>query len=269
MVKFEISITRRHLYVLAALVAAVALIVPTAGWAADKFKDVPDSNIFHDDIGWLADNGITLGCNPPANDEFCPGENVRRETMAAFMRRLAKNKVVDAKTAVTAQDADKLDGKDATDFLAANEAPVLTGDTMTVSSRVVNATETIEEVSVTTSSDGYLLITANSAWTGTLLGVILWLQLDNTTCDTANAGGIAFGYAQNSTGNLAASSSLAGTIAVSAGTHTITSCAALFNPGTHSLVGANVQALFIADGSVTTNLASTGDAGELFEGLSG
>ena len=98
MVRIELSITRRHVYTLLALLAGFALVVPTAGWAADKFKDVPDSDIFHDDIAWMADAGVTKGCNPPANDEFCPGDNVRRETMAAFMRRLAENRVVDAAT---------------------------------------------------------------------------------------------------------------------------------------------------------------------------
>jgi len=63
------------------------LIVPTAGWAADRFKDVPDSNVFHDDISWLAATGVTKGCNPPENDQFCPTQNVTRGQMAAFPRR--------------------------------------------------------------------------------------------------------------------------------------------------------------------------------------
>ena len=81
---------------------ACLLIVPIAAFASDRFTDVPNSNIFHGDISWLADAGVTLGCNPPANDAFCPGNNVTREQMAAFMRRLAENQVVDAATAVTA-----------------------------------------------------------------------------------------------------------------------------------------------------------------------
>jgi hypothetical protein len=126
MVKFEISITKRHLYALVGLVTALLLILPTASWASHTFTDVPDSNVFHDDISWLADAGVTLGCNPPANDQYCPGDTVRRDTMAAFMRRLAENKVVDAATAVQAQnadtatmadDSDLLDGKDSAEFL--------------------------------------------------------------------------------------------------------------------------------------------------------
>jgi len=63
------------------------LIVPTAGWAANRFKDVPDSNVFHDDISWLAATDVTKGCNPPENDQFCPTQNVTRGQMAAFLRR--------------------------------------------------------------------------------------------------------------------------------------------------------------------------------------
>jgi hypothetical protein len=107
MLHLEINVKRRHVYTLVAAFAVIMTIVPLASYAADKFNDVPDSNIFHNDIAWLADAGVTKGCNPPANDEFCPGSNVSREQMAAFMRRLAENKVVDA---------GKLDGLDSTDF---------------------------------------------------------------------------------------------------------------------------------------------------------
>lgn len=86
--------SRTSKLIIGALVVAVLL--PSAALASHQFTDVPDSNIFHDDIGWLSDSGVTLGCNPPANDEFCPKGNVTREQMAAFMRRLAENQVVDA-----------------------------------------------------------------------------------------------------------------------------------------------------------------------------
>jgi hypothetical protein len=122
MFKLEVSIRRRHLYALVGLVAALALIIPTATWAADKFTDVPDSNIFHDDITWLADAGVTLGCNPPTNDKFCPGSTVTREQMAAFMRRLADNQVVDAKS-VEGKAAAALESHAYETTLASNFAP--------------------------------------------------------------------------------------------------------------------------------------------------
>ncbi|NIS66336.1 MAG: hypothetical protein GTO05_14485, partial [Gemmatimonadales bacterium] len=51
----------------------VGLMVPVIAIAADRFADVPDTNVFHADIAWLADAGVTKGCNPPDNDRFCPG----------------------------------------------------------------------------------------------------------------------------------------------------------------------------------------------------
>jgi len=62
-----------------ALIAAMAALVgglvaaPIAVYASNQFNDVPDSNVFHNAIGWLADNGVTKGCNPPANDRHCLG----------------------------------------------------------------------------------------------------------------------------------------------------------------------------------------------------
>lgn len=76
---------------LAVILVTVLIAAPTAVWASHGFTDVVDNNTFHDDIDWLADNAITLGCNPPANDEFCPKDKVSREQMAAFMRRFATN----------------------------------------------------------------------------------------------------------------------------------------------------------------------------------
>jgi len=54
---------------------------------AGSFTDVPTTNVFHDDIEWLAAAGITAGCNPPANNNFCPTKAVTRGQMAAFLVR--------------------------------------------------------------------------------------------------------------------------------------------------------------------------------------
>ena len=112
---------KRTKVVLAALVA-IAAMLPIMAVAADRFTDVPDTNVFHDDIGWLADAGITLGCNPPTNDEFCPKNNVTREQMSAFMRRFAQylgaedGTVSTADSAAFADNAGMVDGKNASDF---------------------------------------------------------------------------------------------------------------------------------------------------------
>ncbi len=100
---------------LVAFVAALAVLitVPLTVVASDVFTDVPNSNVFHDDITWLANAGVTKGCNPPDNTLFCPSDNVTREQMAAFMHRLAVNQVVDAATAQEADhaaDADTVSG---------------------------------------------------------------------------------------------------------------------------------------------------------------
>lgn len=56
-----------------------------AGAVAD-FSDTVGL-VFEDDINRLAAAGITLGCNPPDNDRFCPSESVTRGQMAAFLAR--------------------------------------------------------------------------------------------------------------------------------------------------------------------------------------
>ncbi len=50
------------------------------------FRDDDDS-VFEEDIIWLSDTGITRGCNPPVNDEYCPDQPVTRGQMAAFLAR--------------------------------------------------------------------------------------------------------------------------------------------------------------------------------------
>ncbi len=52
----------------------------------DLFLD-DDGSIFEDQIDKLATAGVTRGCNPPVNDEFCPTSDVTRGQMAAFLRR--------------------------------------------------------------------------------------------------------------------------------------------------------------------------------------
>ena len=46
-----------------------------------------DGNIHEGAIEAVAAEGITRGCNPPANDLYCPGSTVSRGEMAAFLGR--------------------------------------------------------------------------------------------------------------------------------------------------------------------------------------
>lgn len=76
------------------VVTTLALVMTTglatAVVASHVFTDVPESNQFHGSITWMSENEVTRGCNPPDNDEYCPDEDVSREQMASFMRRLAQ-----------------------------------------------------------------------------------------------------------------------------------------------------------------------------------
>jgi Tol biopolymer transport system component len=46
-----------------------------------------ERSVFNADIEWMAEVGITKGCNPPLNDRFCPYSVVTRGQMAAFLAR--------------------------------------------------------------------------------------------------------------------------------------------------------------------------------------
>jgi hypothetical protein len=54
--------------------------------ATDHFVD-DNTSIFEPGINKVADARITLGCNPPANTNFCPNDNVTRGQMAGFLTR--------------------------------------------------------------------------------------------------------------------------------------------------------------------------------------
>ncbi|MPZ54461.1 MAG: hypothetical protein GEU79_17325 [Acidimicrobiia bacterium] len=52
----------------------------------DHFDD-DETSVFEDDINRLAESGITYGCNPPDNTEFCANATVLRQEMASFLVR--------------------------------------------------------------------------------------------------------------------------------------------------------------------------------------
>ena len=56
------------------------------GAGLDLFVD-DDLSVFEDDIDRIGYAGVTLGCNPPAYDRFCPTDPVRRDAMASFLAR--------------------------------------------------------------------------------------------------------------------------------------------------------------------------------------
>ena len=239
---------------IAAIVGVLALIVaPLTAVATHSFDDVSNDNTFHADIEWLKAADVTKGCNPPDNNLFCPEDNVTREQMSAFMRRLAENQVVDA---------DKVDGLDASAFLGSDVAPALTGDTIQFSGGgTVNGLTTIEEVQVSAPADGFLLVSANSVFdSATETNILVWAQIDDTTCDNSTdvVTSIGFGYALTTGTMDFTSASFDGPVAVSEGDHTLTLCANPFNGNlSPTLRGAAIQGLFTADGSITANAAGS------------
>ncbi len=66
-----------------------AFLVRALDLAAAGSYDFIDDNgsVFEGDIEKLAEAGITVGCNPPTNDRFCPDDPVTRGQMAAFLHR--------------------------------------------------------------------------------------------------------------------------------------------------------------------------------------
>ena len=52
----------------------------------DLFMD-DDGSVFENAIDRLGTAGITRGCNPPDNTNYCPGNRVTRGQMAAFLHR--------------------------------------------------------------------------------------------------------------------------------------------------------------------------------------
>ena len=60
----------------------------TQGSGDDLFVD-DDTSVHETDIDVLGTAGVTLGCNPPINDRYCPDDPVTRGEMAAFLHRAA------------------------------------------------------------------------------------------------------------------------------------------------------------------------------------
>lgn len=234
-------------YRLAALAAVVAMLaVPSAVTASHTFVDVSDSNVHHDDITWLQNAGVTRGCNPPANTEFCPDEPVLRQEMASFMRRLAEKRVVDAATV-----AGLTPGEIAHGYArkGATEAGSL------------NGVRKLEEIRITVPADGYLQLSGAASFRDDDGGsMLVWLQLDKTTCEASpeDAARIGFGYAStagNDDNSIVDTASAQGMVAVTRGTHTVTLCG--YNTqGPASVFGPNIVAVFLKNAAVSADLQS-------------
>jgi hypothetical protein len=163
------SPSRRWTRIIAVLAVLTVISVPVAVFAAGGHFTDDDDSIFESSIDWMADSGVTLGCNPPTNDRYCPDDNVTRGQMAAFMQRLAENKVVDAATAVEADDATTVGGYAPDDLIRAAGAHI----SIPLGSGVaLGATTPFGTVNITAPVDGVLLVNGslNLYCSGGLLG---------------------------------------------------------------------------------------------------
>ncbi|MDJ0954152.1 MAG: hypothetical protein QNJ81_10775 [Acidimicrobiia bacterium] len=183
-----------------------------------------DTSIFEADIEWLASAGVTLGCNPPANDNYCPNEPVTRGQMAAFMHRLAVNQVVDAWHASDADNAALFDGSPISHYNNPIYANELTGLQATP---LDSTARTWAEYTILTETGGLLInATAGVMDENSTALALFWVQIDDTTCaaTTANVEGIGNGFAAIDLPGGVQSMALTGVASVEAGTHTLTLC---------------------------------------------
>lgn len=210
---------KRHRWMIVLTIAVtVSLLVPTAVWASHQFTDVPDSNVFHNAIAWMKDKNITVGCNPPANTKYCPSDNVTRGQMAAFMKRLAENQVVDAGS---------LSGKTA----IAYERPVaiVTGD-FTDGTEFGGQNGTISSINLTAPAAGTFIVQITGSWnTGGVFTIGAWAEMDTTTpCDNFLDGDEILGTWAPATNSQSHAGQGSVTV-TSAGTHTFYHCLHTFS----------------------------------------
>lgn len=250
-----IRIKRRWMRV-ATIVGVTALVLaPVAALASHQFTDVPDSHTFHADISWLADNSITLGCNPPANDQYCPSDAVNRGQMAAFMHRLADNQVVDA---------GKLGGEAPeayTTQIDAASQDYYVGTTPGSFTDFVKLLELTVDVPV----DSYSAVSGTASFYKGSAGAVelaVWVQLDNTTCadyqDTMPGGRTWFSIGEDASPLTYANGSVSAAAALSAGSHTLTLCAQSLDSAAINIIDSALTSVSSATGTV---VAPTGTGG--------
>jgi hypothetical protein len=246
---------RRSSLVVALVVGA--LLVPVAVFASHQFNDVPDSHIFHTGISWMKDNNITVGCNPPANTNYCPNNNVTRGEMATFMKRLAENNVVDAAT---------LDGKDSTEYLAITSAQTFDWFDGISTVPLPAAGTPIVETSIEAPVAGHLLVSGNAAIGNSTTANSLftvWIELDDGVC--GNVGEVPNNSVPGATSYATPPAAedtglgVSSVVAVAAGAHTVTLCGA-HAAASGAAFNASVIAQFLGEGSssVLAGVSSTG-----------
>ncbi len=231
-----------------ALLVTGALLLPTAVIASHQFNDVPDSHLFHTGISWMKDNNITVGCNPPANTNYCPDDNVTRGQMATFMKRLAENNVVDAAT---------LDGLDSTEISSLVSASTDAGTDGTT----VNAgpAAEINSVDINVPVDGVLVISGTTFLNNLGPAAIYRLRpfVDGSTVESHQA---ATEVQATTTPGDQVSLSYTVTVPITAGEHTVSQTVGQDGNATFFFNRNHLTVTFVAGGSVSAAIVGE-DAG--------
>lgn len=142
--------TSRRRAAIVTFIAVLALALPVGVLASHQFADVPNSNIYHNDVDALVDAGVTGGCG---GGNYCPTRSVTRGEMAAFMNRLGalgpgKTPVVNATT---------VDGRSANELTRTARAVGSSTYTNLTTSFVSMAS-----VSIETPSSGFVVVNASA-----------------------------------------------------------------------------------------------------------
>ncbi|WP_162287917.1 Ig-like domain-containing protein [Bifidobacterium criceti] len=83
--------------------ASLIVTVTKSGQSADRFSDVPAGILFHDEIEWLAAQGVTMG---NSDGTYGYADSLNRRDMAIFLYRLAKVHGVGDAASYVPSDAD-------------------------------------------------------------------------------------------------------------------------------------------------------------------
>jgi len=230
------------MFALAGMVGALVA-TPIAVYATHRFTDVSDSAFFSNSVAWMKDNGITVGCS---DTQYCPNDNVTRGEMAVFFKRLAEFKVVDAATAVNADNATnagKVDGLSANQLLrvafdSTDNASEFNGD-------VLSAT-------ITAPQAGWLILSGSINAVGTTNDLYnCLLTVDNWLVDGTLRASLVNTEGGTHTNNSQENCSTTGVHQVTAGTHTFALTISQWD--TAFFGGASVWALFVPfDGNGNT-----------------
>jgi hypothetical protein len=142
----------------AAALAVLFALVPLSLFAANPFNDLVPGSVHNADIDAIYNAGITTGCVP--NVSYCPTANVTRQEMASFLARTAgiggHPPVVNALTAVNANNANTVDGKNANEIVRSAYVERNSDVTITTDPNGV----ILESATITAPATGFLIVTA-------------------------------------------------------------------------------------------------------------